>query len=572
MHIIVLPDGSEISSGPLLNNAIKSIKLTQSVNIGEDIVPGSAFADIMEAKIFSVGGGVNVTAGDEVVLYKQAANGTRKQLGIYILEKPTRPAANTMNLTGYSRIIKLDKDLTQWLNGLTGWPYALTDFAEMVCEACGLRYRAVTVPNGDFPVYQFFKAGVTGRQIMRWLGEICCRYCYATADGYIAFGWYASSGVTIRQTGDRFYYPNSLAYETYQTEPVDAVQLRLADSTSGALWPSNISGTVTATSLNIRSGPGTGYAVVGSLANGSVVQILEQTTVSGNVWGRVSSGWVQVTGYVTLQTAEVNNPYIITGNAILLARVTEDIIPYLETIKAELARATYTPCKVSVAAGDDIKAGSTVDIVDGNGQKITAYVTTKTTTGRRDNLESVGNARRNSSSSVSNRSVEETVRQQFANQTQQEAFNTLTKNGLIQGIYVQDGRWYINAEVAQLVNLVANLITAGVLKSVDGTTYFDLDNAEFVCSNDYGTKAKVRGGAFRGEDKDGNVLYELGATVDGGCSLSLMTGDSSHPGYAFFVSGGSLFARAYDEESDAVQSYRIGFKTINGVRTLVAYD
>ena len=51
-------------------------------------------------------------------------------------------------------------------------------------------------------------------------------------------------------------------------------------------------GKVTASALNIRSGAGTNYSVVGKLYKGETVEILEKKTVSGTAWGRCSKGWV----------------------------------------------------------------------------------------------------------------------------------------------------------------------------------------------------------------------------------------------------------------------------------------
>ena len=44
-------------------------------------------------------------------------------------------------------IADLDKDLSAWLKGLTGWSYQLTAFAAMVCQACGLRYVSADILN-----------------------------------------------------------------------------------------------------------------------------------------------------------------------------------------------------------------------------------------------------------------------------------------------------------------------------------------------------------------------------------------------------------------------------------------
>ena len=54
------------------------------------------------------------------------------------------------------------------------------------------------------------------------------------------------------------------------------------------------------TTLNVRSGPGTGYSRVGSLTGGSKITIFERKTVTGTQWGRIAnSRWVCM-DYVTL--------------------------------------------------------------------------------------------------------------------------------------------------------------------------------------------------------------------------------------------------------------------------------
>ena len=54
------------------------------------------------------------------------------------------------------------------------------------------------------------------------------------------------------------------------------------------------------------------------------------------------------------------------------------------------------------------------------------------------------------------------------NLTQEDVFNILTNNGVVQGIYLQNGQLYINAEY----------IATGRLASVDGSSYWDLNTGE----------------------------------------------------------------------------------------------
>lgn len=50
--------------------------------------------------------------------------------------------------------------------------------------------------------------------------------------------------------------------------------------------------TVTGNGLNIRSGAGTNYTIVGSLSQGQTVNILETVTIGTSQWGRINQGWI----------------------------------------------------------------------------------------------------------------------------------------------------------------------------------------------------------------------------------------------------------------------------------------
>ena len=66
--------------------------------------------------------------------------------------------------------------------------------------------------------------------------------------------------------------------------------------------------------------------------------------------------------------------------------------------------------------------------------------------------------------------------------TQQEIFNRLTNNGQVQGLYLKNGRLYINATYIDTGVLSADLLTAGVITDASGENYWILDgaNSEFV--------------------------------------------------------------------------------------------
>ena len=75
---------------------------------------------------------------------------------------------------------------------------------------------------------------------------------------------------------------------------------------------------VNATSLNVRSGPGTTYSIVGKLTNGNTVTVLGQTTgADGKTWSQIQfagTGGVDTTGYVLSTYLKSPTSYSHDGN------------------------------------------------------------------------------------------------------------------------------------------------------------------------------------------------------------------------------------------------------------------
>lgn len=421
---VILADGTRLSSGVGTVNAIQSCTLTQCVNDGKELMPGSVCSACLEVKLIVPGGALSIPTGAEncVALEK---NGT--QAGVFVPEKPVRTGANSYTLTAYDKVSLLDKELSQWLAGLDGWPYTLYKFAGMVCDACGLTLANTQIPNGEFPVRQFARAQVTGRQLMRWIGQIACRFCRADRKGNILFDWYQESNLVIRPAGERFYYAGALQYEDYAVAQIDGVKLRPVGTDAGVLWPEG----------------------------------------------------------------ETENPYIITSNPILTAQVDDSLKTYLEVIHQELVRlGEYRPCTVTVPAGMDIHAGNVIEVEDSYGVRFRTLVMTKIQAGQRDTLKCTGSFSRSSTTAVNDQSVAQIVQGALDSQTQQDIFNKLTNGGQIQGIYIQDGKWYINAELAKIVNLIADRVLSvknDYSLAIDGACLrMTYDSVESAALRNYG--------------------------------------------------------------------------------------
>lgn len=231
-HRIELPGGVVWGSGVGVWPALEWVRLTRFVNNGTELVPGAVCAGMVEVSVLT-SGALELGAGVEFALYTVFEDGSEICEGLFTLETPVRAGANQYQLTAYDRVSRLDKDLTSWLSGLTGWPYTLKAFASMVCQACGVSLVDAQIPNGDLAIPAFTATGITGRQLLQWACQLACRFVTANAAGELEFGWYTQGG----EIGPGDIRGGSLSYADYSVALVEKVQLGLTQDAVGAVWP-----------------------------------------------------------------------------------------------------------------------------------------------------------------------------------------------------------------------------------------------------------------------------------------------------------------------------------------------
>lgn len=342
-HLWILPDGTEVFSGAEQENVLRSVKVTQSVNSGTELTLGSACSAMMEAELITPGGGLVLSAGDRITLYRVYGDQTREKMGVYWLEEPVRPTADTMKVTAFDAVSRLDQDMTQWLTELDQWPYTVEEFADLVCSQCGVELVQTILPNGEFYIRPFTGQGITGRQLVQWIGQITGRFCRATAEGKVEFAWYVPNETTaITPTGEAasvFYYQGQLSYEDYQIAPIEKVQLRQTSEDVGTVWPDE---------------------------------------------------------------AGEKNTYIIENNPMLAVQDSGSLIPVAQTLYEHLAQVSFTPCQVTIPATPEIRAGHILSVTDLNGKQISVYVMQKVSDGQQDTIFCTGSYRRDSSAVVNN--------------------------------------------------------------------------------------------------------------------------------------------------------------------------
>lgn len=333
-HSLILPDGSVLSSGEGTLPAIGQVALTQKVNTGEELAFGSVFASTLEVTVLCPEGQLPIRAEDRVTLLRGDT-----QVGVFYVEQPQKTGKGSYRLIAYDTLRLLDRDLSLWLSGLPDWPYALGDFAKMVCSQCEVELTDGDIPNGDFLVEAFSGQEITGRMLLSWIAQAAGRFCRATPEGRIEFAWYTPGNVTLAPTGEGFYYRGSFRREEYTVSPVDQVVIRENSSDVGTLYPLDLAG---------------------------------------------------------------ENVYAIEGNPLLSAKNGQSLTAVAQSLYEALSGVSYTPCQVAVPASSDIQPGQIVTVEDAAGSSHTVYVMERRRTGSKDVLSCTGSYKRESAA-VANR-------------------------------------------------------------------------------------------------------------------------------------------------------------------------
>lgn len=398
---IRLPDGTEIFSGPGTVNAIASSTLTECVNSGTELTPGSVCAAMLEVKLITPGGGLQIAAGQELTLYQVADDGKRQQVGIFIAEKPARPSMNTMTVTAYDRISLLDRDLTDWLAARTDWPCTLHDLAREVCTACGLELAEGAIPGGSYLVESFATREVTGRRLLQWIGQAAGRFCRATADGKVEFAWYTP--VPGHSVGPALIAGRSLAV-TWEAQTLSLTEQGLIQTALEGIV------TVTAQTLTAtRDGAGR-LTITPADSTRQHFFYRESLSFADQAVTPVEKVQIQAqaddVGVIWPDDASAANTYRITGNPLLAALDTPTRKTLAQNLCTQLSQAVYTPCRVTIPANPHIRAGHILTVTDATGRTVTMWVMSRKRSGQRDTLECTGSHRRDSVSAVNEQSYQ----------------------------------------------------------------------------------------------------------------------------------------------------------------------
>ncbi len=506
-NILRLMDGTEVSSGEK-ENALLTFSVTESASAQNVLGYGDVCAAMLEAEILCNADLSQLRQGS-IIWWEQEEDGERIPSGMFFLEKPEVLGENRLRLTGFDIIRLLDKDITLQLQELT-FPMTLYDLASMVCGICGVPFAGGDLLNGDYMV-QSVRKGVTGRQVMQWICQLGGRYFRANPDGAAQFGWYTPADVKICPGGAE---PAALEV-TDTTASVTDKKARATDDLQGAVE-------ISSPSLQLANGALTAQGENALYAYDMVFSNYQTEVVKG-VQIALGSGDA---AYLYPELSESIERYILPKNP-LLSGAFQTFEPLITKLGEPLLNVSYTPCTLTLPANTKLSVGQIVSVTDTAGKKHTVYLMRRERRGYKDIYTCVGPANRSAQRPVGQWEKADSL-------SQQEIFDRLTDGGLEQGIYLENGRIYLNGEYMRMGTIMADLISSGILMSQDGKSfYLDLNSGEL--------KGKFTELSIAGQSVQ-DIAYQTVEDVDQGKIFAKLTDYGRIRG--LFMKDGQLYINA----------------------------
>ena len=220
MEKLILPDGSAIGSGVWGQTAICRVRHTQNRNRGTELTLGSACIGELEVELFSPQK-PEIPVGTRLQYRKGGLN-----RGMFYCQSLRRLGKNRWVLKAQDAMTRFCRELETPLEG------TLLYVLGRLCRRCGVACGIPALPGSDLPVPAV--TGLTGEQLLMFLGQAAGRYFYIDETQTLQAGWYDKI-----YTIDNYYH---LTTAEYTTAPIERVLLRQDRTDAGSVFPDGESG------------------------------------------------------------------------------------------------------------------------------------------------------------------------------------------------------------------------------------------------------------------------------------------------------------------------------------------
>lgn len=380
-------------------------------------------------------------------------------LGVFIVKQPQTTLADVVTVSGaMDRMTLFDVDAAEFRGSVT-YPITVHDLVDALCTYCGAPLgsaswtnSSVSIESDPFPT----GSALTCRNILAYVAEYC--YCTAMMDrgGELVFKWL---GTLQEALGVNEVPYNNLQIAEYETE-----------ITSGVILKANNGVTLI---FGSKDNP---YSIYGN----PFITTISESTLQNRYKALMTFTPVSC-GVIT------PDPSVDVGDIVTVQPMVETYAVYADAFNQVFIDLNDN---VLIAASTAVKFPLLERTLTFNGVLRATY------TANADKLRPTPDAAEYNSIA----SVEQAAKVISDEMTQQEIFNRLTNNGEVQGLYLQDGKIYINAEY----------IKAGVLSGIsinNGSGTFTVDASGNVVANSLSSNsASISGGSIGGINISGSSI------------------------------------------------------------------
>lgn len=290
-------------------------------------------------------------------------------------------------------MVKFDKPYT--LSSLK-YPATLREIVRDACSVCEVSLGVGTFENDEYIVKNRpSDNALTFRQVLSWIGQICCKWWKCNVRGELVCGWYDTAEFTNQEA--------SLDGGNFETNGAEYVN---GDNADGGTFIQN-------TELNYDGGTfrERKYHVISSVSSQSIS--MDDVVITGV---KVAEDGEKGAYY---QTGEEGYVLEISGNKFIQVGDGENVVSFLGQ---KLKGMKFRPLSISCLSDPSIEAGDAAVVTDRKGRKYQCYITNTTfTIGGYQNVSCDAKSanRQNASRYGNGTQIYEELKQDIANEKSQ---------------------------------------------------------------------------------------------------------------------------------------------------------
>lgn len=163
--------------------------------------------------------------------YMASAYGEADDVGYFNIDEITKVNDGVYSVLAFDDMVKMDEDVADWFNALT-FPMTVKQLAEALCQHLGIQYEFGAFTNSEMPVNDMATLeGVTGREIISWIGEVSGTFPHMRKDGkMILISINMNPSFTVP-----FYDSGNLDVAEYTVSKIDKLQVRSEETDVGII-------------------------------------------------------------------------------------------------------------------------------------------------------------------------------------------------------------------------------------------------------------------------------------------------------------------------------------------------